>query len=71
MKEEIGGKKDDDEKNIINESDHDTDSEIEINQEDEHMWTLKALKIMIMMTNILWKFDQPYGSSINHKKPSC
>ena len=34
--EEIGGKENDDEKNIINESDHVTDSEIEINEEDEH-----------------------------------
>ena len=33
------------------------------------MWTLKALKtMMMMMTNTLWKLDQPYGSSINHKK---
>ena len=34
--EEIEGKGDDDKKNIINESDHVTDSEIEIDEEDEH-----------------------------------
>ena len=34
--EKIGGKEDDNEKNIINKGDRDTDSEIEINKKDEH-----------------------------------
>ena len=54
--EKIGSKEDDDEKNIINESDHVTNSEIKIYEKISiliWMLTLKALKAMIMMTNIL------------------
>ena len=69
--EEIGGKEDDDEKIVINRSDHVTDSEIEIDEKISiltWMWIAKALKMMMMMTNILGKFGQLCEIPFNHTK---
>ena len=53
--EEIGSDEDDNEERVVNESDHDTDSEFEIGQKDSkltQMWTMEALKKIMEAMNI-------------------